>query len=108
MNSNAFRPIKSSGAIPEDEKLYDYSPNITALQFSEGLAGTVWMEREQILWNASEDNNNFVRRGAAKSIGLKAVLGIPLIYNDEMVGVIKIGTMLGANLYNTHHFIIVN
>ncbi len=77
----------------EDEKLYNFIPNITKLRLSEGLAGMVWTEKKQNLWNdiESKDNTDFVRREAMRSIGLKSVLGIPLMHNKEVVGVLKIG-----------------
>jgi len=84
-------------AAPEDEKFYDYSPDVKALQISEGLAGKVWSERAQLLWNDIDNHDDFIRRDAAKQIGLKSVLGIPLISNDEVVGVLKIGTKQDAS-----------
>jgi len=79
-------------AATEDEKFYNYSLDVNALQIAEGLAGKVWSERTQLLWNDIDNHKDFVRRDAAKKIGLKAVLGIPLMFNDEVVGVLKIGT----------------
>jgi len=89
-------------AAPEDENFYQYIPNITALQFSEGLAGKVWAEQKQILWNDIYSTNDFKRREAAKSIGLKSVLGIPLIFHNDVVGVLKIGTKRGNNYLNNY------
>jgi hypothetical protein len=43
-----------------------------------------------------------LRRDAAKKIGLKSVIGIPLIYNDEAIGVLKIGTKKSANYLNNY------
>ena len=84
-------------AAPEDEKFYDYSPDVKALKISDGLAGKVWSERAQLLWNDIDKHDDFIRRDAAKQIGLKSVLGIPLISNDEVVGVLKIGTKNSGN-----------
>jgi len=84
-------------AAPEDEKFYDYGSDVNALQIAEGLAGKVWSEGVEFLWNDIENQTDFVRRDAAKKIGLKAVLGIPLMFNDEVVGVLKIGTKQDAS-----------
>jgi PAS domain S-box-containing protein len=78
-------------AEPEDEKFYDLSHEIDAFKISESLVGKVWSQRIQLHWDDIENNKDFVRREAAKKIGLKTVLGIPLIFNDEAVGVLKIG-----------------
>ncbi len=82
---------------PDDEKFYDYSPDANAMQLSKGLAGNVWAARTQLLWNDIENHQDFLRRDAAKKIGLKSVLGIPLIFNDEVVAVLKIGTKHDAD-----------
>jgi hypothetical protein len=37
-----------------------------------------------------------------RKIGLKSVMGIPLIYNDETIGVLKIGTKKSANYLNNY------
>jgi PAS domain S-box-containing protein len=84
-------------ADPKDEKFYSYSENFKAFNIAEGLSGKVWSDGVQLLWNISDENQDFVRRFAAKKIGLKAVLGIPLIFNKEMVGVLQIGTKNDAN-----------
>jgi PAS domain S-box-containing protein len=78
-------------AEPEDEKFYDLSHEIDAFKISESLVGKVWSQRIQLHWDDIENNKDFVRREAAKKIGLKTVLGIPLIFNEEAVGVLKIG-----------------
>ena len=79
-------------ANPEDEKFYNYSPDLNAIEISEGLAGRVWKAKKQLIWNHNDINQKFLRKDAANKIGLKAILGLPLLLNDEVVGVIKIGT----------------
>jgi putative methionine-R-sulfoxide reductase with GAF domain len=49
-----------------------------------------------------KQSDGFIRRDAAKKIGLKSVIGIPLIYNDEAIGVLKIGTKKSANYLNNY------
>ena len=75
-----------------DEKFYEYSRDIKAFKLSEGLTGKVWSDRAQHLWNATEMSKDFVRKEAAKKIGLKSIMGIPLLFNDEVIGVLQIGT----------------
>ncbi len=84
-------------ADPVDEKFYEYSHDFNAFRIAEGLAGNVWFEREQIFWDDIDNSNGFVRKEAAKNIGLKAVLGIPLIFNNEVGGILNIGTKHNAN-----------
>jgi hypothetical protein len=47
---------------------------------------------EYNFYGDDKQSDGFIRRDAAKKIGLKSVIGIPLIYNDEAIGVLKIGT----------------
>lgn len=84
-------------ADPADEKFYK---NITAadvLKTEQGLAGKLWSERTQLLWTDIEDNKDFTRREAAKEIGLRGVTAIRLIFNNEVLGVLNIGTKFDAN-----------
>lgn len=89
-------------AAPEDEQFYDHTNEIDTFKKTEGLVGKVWSQRTEVLWNDIENNKNFVRRDAAKKIGLKAVLGIPLIFNNEAVGVLKIGTKKSYDYLNNY------
>ncbi len=89
-------------ADPNDEVFYEYSSKIDTFKISQSLVGKVWSQRKQLLWDDLENHNDFARRNAAKKIGLKAVLGIPLIFNDEAVGVLKIGTKQGAKHLNDY------
>jgi PAS domain S-box-containing protein len=84
-------------AAVDDEKFYDYNPDFNSLKIAEDLAGEVWQKGEQLLWDNIENHQHFLRKDAAKKIGLKTVLGIPLIFNEEVVGVLKIGAKINAN-----------
>jgi PAS domain S-box-containing protein len=86
----------------EDKKFYDDSPESIAHQKSESLSNKLWSAGVQLLWSDVEESEGFVRRDAAKKIGLKSVMGIPLIYNDETIGVLKIGTKKSANYLNNY------
>jgi PAS domain S-box-containing protein len=86
----------------EDKRFYDYSPEFIADQKSEGLSNNLWSGGVQLLWSDDKQSDGFIRRDAAKKIGLKSVIGIPLIYNDEAIGVLKIGTKKSANYLNNY------
>ncbi|WP_363319839.1 PAS domain S-box protein [Flavobacterium sp.] len=89
-------------AAPEDEKFYDYSSDLTTIPIDEGLAGKVWAQQEQILCPDIQNYNDFVRKNAAKKIGLIAVLGIPIISDGDVIGVLKIGTKQSGNYLNNY------
>jgi hypothetical protein len=85
----------------EDKRFYDYSPEFIADQKSEDYR-IIYGLAEYNFWSDDKQSDGFIRRDAAKKIGLKSVIGIPLIYNDEAIGVLKIGTKKSANYLNNY------
>lgn len=78
-------------AVIGDESFYHGNSVSSHMLKKQGLVGRVWSEKTEILWDDVSNHNDFIRKDAAKSIGLKAVLGLPLIFNDEVVGVLLVG-----------------
>jgi len=89
-------------AKSEDEVFYDNSSENLIYQKSEGLSNKTWTNGVQLLWSTVEKYDGFARGDAAKKIGLKSIMGIPLIYNNETVGVLKIGTKKSGNYLNNY------
>ncbi len=56
-----------------------------------GLPGKTWESGQVQFWHTDEIHRDYVRLNAAKSAGLKNAYGIPLFYNQEVVGVLEIG-----------------
>jgi PAS domain S-box-containing protein len=90
-------------AKAEDEKFYAANQEFNVNVNLEGLWSEQWFKGVQLLWSDIEESPGFLRRNAAKKIGLKSVMGIPLFYNDELLGVLKIGTKKSAN-YLANYF----
>lgn len=80
----------------DDEQFYQLDEIITSLLPSEGLPGKVWATQAQLLWGDIDTHTDFIRKNAARKIGLKAVMGIPIICNTSVVGVLVIGTKQDA------------
>lgn len=78
-------------ATPDDEAFYETKANQKAFSRQEGSIGNVWESGQQILWDDITKNEGFARSDAAKAIGVKAILGIPLIFNNEVLGVLTVG-----------------
>ncbi|WP_127846761.1 PAS domain S-box protein [Psychroflexus aestuariivivens] len=87
---------------PNDEIFYELSKDVKTFKISESLVGKVWSEQRQLLWDNIEKQTDFVRKNAAKKIGLNAILGIPLIFNNEVIGVLKIGVKKDADILKKH------
>jgi PAS domain S-box-containing protein len=89
-------------AAPADEKFYEDSHEFISYPKSEGLPGIAWAKREQLLLDNVVECKDFVRRDSAKKIGLKSVIGIPLFSNDEVVGILNIGSKHDASYLNKY------
>ncbi|RZS93947.1 PAS domain S-box protein [Aquimarina brevivitae] len=83
---NYFLPDK------KDEHFYKTHSNFKTSKKSEGLPGQVWEKKSQLLWDDIRNYTAFKRKNTALEIGLKTVLGIPLLHNNTILGVLIIGT----------------
>lgn len=81
----------------KDEQFYRLSKSTTTFKRSAGLPGIVWEKKEQVFWGEEKMAKDFIRIEAADKIGLKAVFGVPLLYNDQVKGVLLIGTRRDLN-----------
>ena len=70
---------------------YGASSSFTKGTKGVGLPGATWESRSVQVWTDLTRNKKFIRRNAAEKSGLEAGYGLPLIYNDEMVGVLVLG-----------------
>lgn len=102
LEKNQMQLLSHYVASIDDERFYDDTPGFASYKINESLVGTVWSQSTEILWDDVEHHHNFIRKDAAKRIGLKAILGIPLIFNNEAVGVLKIGTKQNIHYLNNY------
>ncbi len=84
--------IKLMGRSTRNQAFYEHEPSESSFQKNEGLQGQVWEKGTQLLWDEKQINKDFVRKKGATQVGLQAILGIPLTFNDELEGVLLIGT----------------
>jgi PAS domain S-box-containing protein len=71
---------------------YIESSDITSFHQGEGLPGIVWEKQTALLWKEINEHEDFIRREAAEKAGITSALGIPLLCNEKIVGVLVIGT----------------
>lgn len=96
-----------------NEVFYAETKDFDSFEKGSGLPGHVWQHKSQLLWNVLDDQKDFFRKKAAKEIGIKSVLGIPLLNQDEVIGVLLVGSKHGiewlekySGLFtNFHNFI---
>lgn len=61
----------------------------------EGLPGKVWKQEKQLLWNKEKIAKHFLRSKEADNAGLTHLLGVPLTHQNQITGVLVIGTTRG-------------
>ncbi len=65
-----------------------YSHSQLNFRKGEGLPGKVWGTGKEVIWENIDSNKSFIRFVAAKKVGLKSALGLPLIDNNTVIGVL--------------------
>jgi PAS domain S-box-containing protein len=70
------------------EHFYITTKENKKLLLGEGLPGTVWQEKSIEIWDDIDQKKKFVRHKAANAAGLKSAIGIPLLHNENLVGVL--------------------
>ncbi len=76
--------------------------SLSKLRIGEGLPGKVWELNQQLLWDQDSISKFFVRKTKAQNTGLKQILGIPLIHNNQVNGALVVGTT--KNTEGLNHF----
>lgn len=70
---------------------YDENKELKSFAKGEGLPGTIWETKTIQLWQNIREENSFIRRDAAKRMGLQSAYGLPVFYNDEVIAVFVLG-----------------
>ncbi|WP_162416099.1 PAS domain S-box protein [Cyclobacterium roseum] len=94
--------IQLVGHSVQNNEFYALEPSESSFQKNEGLPGKVWEKDQQLLWDNKQINKYFIRKKGASHLGLQAIIGVPLTFNEEMVGVLLIGTKRNPE-YLEHH-----
>jgi PAS domain S-box-containing protein len=58
------------------------------LSRGEGLPGKVWKTSENQVWEELEIHNEFIRKAGAKQFGFKSAIGLPVIFGEQLLGVL--------------------
>lgn len=82
----------SSNATTENMILFlEETKSIDTFIYGESFPGNVFKNKEIIIWEDLANQKLFVRRDAALKYGLKTLIGLPLLYNNEVIGVLAFG-----------------
>ncbi len=74
------------------EKFYQLAKTVNQLKKGEGLPGMIWSNNKLEIWQDIDRNKAFIRHKEAKKAGLKSAVGIPLVHNNETMGVLVFGS----------------
>lgn len=86
----------------EASEFYRLSAEFKQLNFEEVLPGLVWNTKEPILWNIEENSDKFLRILAANQSGIKSIFGIPLLFQEKIVGVLIFGSIKETSKLKYH------
>ena len=89
-------------ATVQAARFSESSKNIRNFKLGEGLSGTVWSKKETLLWKNISKNDDFKRKEAAIISGINSVLGIPLFFNEKIVGVLVVATCFELSYLEKH------
>lgn len=88
------KKINNVARFAKTEKLQDFVnlSEIKSFAKGEGLVGIAWETNKTQYWYHKDNENEiFKRAGAAKKAGLKRAYALPLVYNEEIIGVLALG-----------------
>ena len=73
------------------EKFYRRTADVKSFDKGEGLPGIAWKEKKVQIWTDLANKNEFKRKPASETANFDTAYGMPLIYNDEVIGVLVLG-----------------
>nr|MBI1231271.1 PAS domain S-box protein [Cytophagales bacterium] len=89
----AVRLFYSCRKTEAAELFYEKTAHIGSFSYGEGLPGIVWESGNATYLDDLKANPLCARQNAAKDAGITSMMGIPLIFSDEIVGIIAIGSI---------------
>jgi len=90
--ASSINLISKESLFPNSEEYYAKTTQQHSFKLGVGLPGEVWRTKEAIIWQNVATHPQFLRREFADIIGLKTVFGLPLIFQDVVIGVLVLGS----------------
>ncbi|WP_035456562.1 PAS domain S-box protein [Algoriphagus terrigena] len=92
LENTRIQLLSYSNNSPLAADFYGQTLAFRAFESGEGLPGSVWESKQPVLLNSAENSGIVPRIKAAEEAGLKSFLGLPLLVNDNIVGVLVFGS----------------
>lgn len=84
--------IAHKAASTNASVFYEFTRDVRTFKIDEGLLGAVWHEKRTLFWQDIHKKDDFVRREAAEKSAIKNASGIPLVFNNQIVGMLMVAT----------------
>lgn len=75
---------------------YRETSSFRSFRKGESLPGIIWKKKEAQLWENVSESSSFKRRGNIEFTDLESIFGLPLIHNNNVVGVLLLGAEAGT------------
>jgi len=82
---------------------YKSTNTFKTCELDRGLQGAVWSKRKILIWEDICDKDDFELIVGSEKSKIKNTAGIPLIFNNQMVGVLLVTTQNGINALNKYY-----
>lgn len=84
--------LSSTYRSQEAAEFHNLTVGFKQFKLGEGIPGKVWETNKPIVWEISKDTESFTRNEAARQSGIESIFGIPLLFQEELVGVMVFGS----------------
>lgn len=100
---NTLNKVSSHAATENIRLFIEETSAEDIFMYGESLPGNVFKSKEIIIWTDLSNQKQFLRRAAASKYGLKTIIGLPLLYNNEVIGVLSFGLDRDVMDTNKYH-----
>lgn len=76
---------------PEGAAFYERNV-IGSFRKGVGLPGSVWLAKKTVVWDELGENAQFLRAKYAQDAGIRSAIGVPLLHQDKIVGILVVGS----------------
>ena len=97
-NLKTINLVATSPLTPILHSFYEVCAHINSFEKGEGLPGITWQSGNPESWQNIQIESDFIRRDAAKKSGIQSFCSLPIISNNEMIGVLVLGSVTKETL----------
>ncbi len=107
-NKKTINLVATSPLTPISRLFYEETAHINRLEKGEGLPGITWQSGTHQFWQDIQIESDFIRKEAAKKTGIQSFCSLPIITNNEVIGVLVLGSAMDETLSDKFSIILKN